>query len=155
MVTTGHAHGTDAALRVLKDGGNAADAAIAAALVLAVVCPYATTLGGDLFALVYDPQARSAVGLNATGRSPAATAPGPPARTGPRSATVPGLLRGLDDLLQRFGTLPFARLAAPAIALAAEGFAVHAVLAENTRERAELLGADPAASALFCRAANR
>ncbi len=149
MVATGHARATDAALDVLKAGGNAVDAAVAAALVLAVVCPYATSLGGELFALVYDPQTKTTSGLNATGCSPAATAAGTPPRTGPRSATVPALVRGLDDLLAHRGSFPLARLIAPAIALAGGGFAVHAILAENTRERAELLARDPAASALF------
>ena len=149
VVATGQAHATEAALDVLKEGGNAVDAAVAAALALAVVCPYATSLGGELFALVYDPQAKTTVGLNATGRSPAATAPGTPPRNGPRSATVPALVRGLDDLLTRYGSLPLARLIAPAIALAGDGFAVHAILAENTRERTELLARDAGASALF------
>jgi gamma-glutamyltranspeptidase/glutathione hydrolase len=149
MAATGHAHGTEAALQILNAGGNAVDAAIAAALVLAVVAPYATSLGGELYALVYDPQTQTTFGLNASGRSPAATRPGAPPRTGARSATVPALLRGLDDLLQRHGTLPFARLAAPAIAHAAEGFVVHPTLAKNTRERAELLARNVAAGALF------
>ncbi len=149
MVATGHAHGTDAALRVLNEGGNAVDAAVAAALALAVVCPYATTLGGEVFALVYDPQARTTSGINGTGRAPAATAPGVPPRNGPRSATVPALLRGLADLLERYGTVPFGRLAEPALALAAEGFTVHPTLAENARERADLLAGDPGASELF------
>jgi gamma-glutamyltranspeptidase / glutathione hydrolase len=149
MVASGHAHGTDAALRVLEEDGNAVDAAVAAALVLAVVCPYATSLGGELFALVYDPRTKTTAGLNGTGRSPTATAPGAPPRNGPRSATVPALLRGLDDLLARYGTMPFARLAGTAIALATDGFTVHATLAENARERADLLASDPGASALF------
>jgi gamma-glutamyltranspeptidase len=149
MVASGHVHGTDAALRVLDDGGNAVDAAVAAALALAVVCPYATSLGGELFALVYDPRTNTTAGLNGTGRSPAATTPGAPPRNGPQSATVPALLRALDDLLARYGTMPLSRLAGPAIALASYGFTVHPTLAENARERADLLAGDPAASALF------
>jgi len=149
MAATGHGHSTNAALRVLNAGGNAVDAAVAAALVLAVVCPYATSLGGELFALVYDPRTQTTAGLNGTGRSPAATASGAPPRSGPLSATVPALLRGLDDLLGRYGTLSFARLAEPAIALAAGGFSVHPTLAENARERSELLANDAAARALF------
>jgi gamma-glutamyltranspeptidase len=149
MVATGHAHGTDAALQVLNEGGNAVDAAVAAALALAVVCPYATSLGAEVFALVYDPRTQITTGLNGTGLSPAATPAGSPSRNGPLSATVPALLRGLTDLLERYGTLPFARLAAPAIALAADGFSVHATLAENARERADLLASDAGARELF------
>ena len=72
VVATGHDLATQAALGVLKDGGNAADAAVVSALVLAVVCPYATTLGGDVYALVYDRSGKIS-GLNGTGCSPAAT----------------------------------------------------------------------------------
>jgi len=153
IVATGHSSGTDAALAVLRAGGNAVDAAVAAALVLAVVCPYATSLGGELFALVYEPQTQAVRGLNGTGFAPAALRaedfPDGPPRNGVHSATVPALLRALDDLLQRYGTMPFAALAEPAIRLAADGFRVFALLAENTRERRELLATDPAASALY------
>jgi gamma-glutamyltranspeptidase/glutathione hydrolase len=149
MVASGHARGTDAALRVLEGGGNAVDAAVAAALVLAVVAPYATSLGGELFALVYDPATQQTIGLNGSGCSPAATEPGEQPRNGPRSATVPALVRALHDLWARYGTQPWASLVAPAIVLASDGFDVHATLADNTRERAQLLAGDPAASALF------
>ncbi len=153
IVASGHAYGTDAALAVLRGGGNAVDAAVAAALVLAVVCPYATSLGGELFALVYEPQTQAVRGLNGTGCAPAAAHasdfPDGPPRDGVRSATVPALLRGLDDLLRRYGSMPFATLAEPAIQLAGDGFRVFAVLAENTRERRDLLARDPAAAALF------
>jgi gamma-glutamyltranspeptidase/glutathione hydrolase len=152
MVSTGHPLATDAALEVLRAGGNAVDAAVCAAFVLSVVCPYACTLGGDLYALVYDPATKRVAGLNATGRSPRATADDVPAealRVGVLSATIPALVRGLGDLLERYGSRGFGALLEPAIAYAAGGFAVHQTLADNTRERAELLGRDPAASALF------
>jgi gamma-glutamyltranspeptidase len=152
VVATGHALATDAALDVLRSGGNAVDAAVCAALVLSVVCPYACTLGGDLFALVYDPRTSSVGALNATGRSPRATASDIQSerlRNGILSATIPGLVRGLADLLDRFGTLTFGSLAQPAIAYAEGGFAVHPTLAENTRERADLLAQDAGARALF------
>jgi gamma-glutamyltranspeptidase/glutathione hydrolase len=149
IVTTGHGRATDAALQVLADGGNGVDAAVVAALVLAVVCPYATSLGGEFFALVYEPATQRTIGLNASGASPGATPLGAPPRNGPRSATIPALVRGLDDLWRRYGTQPWPALFGPAIALARDGFAVHRVLADNTRERAGLLLQDPAARALF------
>jgi gamma-glutamyltranspeptidase/glutathione hydrolase len=149
MVATGHVHGTEAALEILTSGGNAVDAAIAAAFVLAVVCPYATSLGGEFFTLIHDPRLPQPLGLNASGFSPAATAAGAPARNGPLSATVPGLVRGLDQLWRRYGTKPWAALLAPAIAHARNGFRVHQTLAENTADRAELLVKDAVASALF------
>jgi len=153
MVTTGHPLATDAALDALRAGGNAVDAAVCAALVLAVVSPYATSIGGEVYALVYDPATGAVGGLNGTGCSPAALDPadypdGPP-RNGVRSATVPALLRGLADLLARYGSMSFARLLEPAIRLAADGFPAHPILAENAGERRELLAADPVASALF------
>jgi gamma-glutamyltranspeptidase/glutathione hydrolase len=153
IVATGHGAASEAALGVLRDGGNAVDAAVAAALVLAVVCPYACTLGGDLYALIYDPRTGSSIGLNGTGRSPRAASPerfadGLPAN-GVRAATVPGLLRGLDDLLARFGSRNLATLLQPAIRLAAEGFPIHRQLAANTADRAVLLAKDKAAAALF------
>ncbi len=152
MVSTGHPLATDAALDVLRAGGNAVDAAACAAFVLSVVCPYACTLGGDLYALVYDPATKRVEGLNATGRSPRATADDVQAdalRVGVLSATIPALVRGLADLLERYGSRSFAALLEPAIAYAGDGFAVHPTLAGNTRDRAELLARDPAARALF------
>jgi gamma-glutamyltranspeptidase/glutathione hydrolase len=153
VVATGHEAASEAAIAVLREGGNAVDASIAAALVLAVVCPYATSLGGDLYALVYDPRTGTTSGLNATGCSPRAAsrerfADGIPAN-GPLSATVPGLLRGLEDLRQRFGSRDLATLLQPAIRLAAEGFPVHRQLAANTADRTALLAKDKAAAALF------
>jgi gamma-glutamyltranspeptidase len=153
VVSAGHALASEAAITVLRDGGNAVDAAAAAALVLAVVCPYAVSLAGDLYALVFEPRSCAVAGLNATGCSPQAATrarfesgiPG----TGVLSATVPGMLRGLDDLLQRFGTRKLAALIQPAIRLADDGFAVHRQLAANTRDRAELLAKNAAAKALF------
>jgi gamma-glutamyltranspeptidase/glutathione hydrolase len=152
VMVAGHSLASEAGLGVLQDGGNAVDAAIAAALVLCVVCPYACTLGGDLYALVYHPHSGIA-GLNATGRSPLAASaerfvagiPG----NGVLAATVPGLLRGLGDLQERFGSRDLASLMQPAIRLAEEGFAVHRQLALNTAERASLLAKDAGASALF------
>jgi len=153
VVVAGHALASEAAITVLRAGGNAVDAAIAAALVLAVVCPYAVSLAGDLYALVYEPKDGTVAGLNATGAAPASAtrerfADGIPG-TGILSATVPGMLCGLDDLGRRFGTLPLAALLPPALRLADEGFPVHRQLAANTRDRAELLAKNAAARVLF------
>lgn len=153
VVAAGHGLASEAAISILRDGGNAVDAAVAAALVLAVVCPYAVSLAGDLYALVYDPKSGAVTGLNATGCSPQAAtrerfAAGIPG-TGPLSATVSGLLRGLDDLCRRHGTRNLATLLQPALRLAENGFPVHRQLAANTADRAELLAKNPAAKALF------
>jgi gamma-glutamyltranspeptidase/glutathione hydrolase len=153
VVSAGHGLASEAAIAVLRAGGNAVDASIAAALVLAVVCPYAVSLAGDLYALLYEPKSGTVAGLNATGAAPAAATrarfvdgiPG----TGILSATVPGMLRGLNDLAQRFGTRSFAALLSPASQLAEEGFPVHRQLAANTADRAELLTKNPAARDIF------
>ena len=153
VVSAGHGLASAAGIAVLRDGGNAVDASIAAALVLAVVCPYAVSLAGDLYALIYDPKTGAVAGLNATGCAPGAArferfAAGIPG-TGPLAATVPGMLRGLDDLARRFGTRDLAALLPPAIRLAEDGFAVHRQLAANSLDRAELLVKNAAARALF------
>ena len=153
VVATGHALASEAALDALRQGGNAVDAAVAAALVLAVVCPYACTLGGDLYALVYEPKTGAISGLNGTGRSPLAAtrerfAAGIPAN-GAAAATVPALLRGVADLRARFGSRDLGALMEPAIRLAEQGFAVHRQLATNTADRADLLAKDPSARAIF------
>ena len=153
VVSAGHRLASEAGIAVLRDGGNAVDASIAAALVLAVVCPYAVSLAGDLYALVYAPKNGTVAGLNATGCSPLAAtrehfAAGIPG-TGILSATVPGMLRGLEDLRARFGTRDLATLLHPALRLAEDGFPVHRQLAANTADRAELLAKNGAARALF------
>jgi gamma-glutamyltranspeptidase / glutathione hydrolase len=153
VVATGHALASATALEMLRGGCNAADAAAAAALALAVVCPHAVTLGGDLFALVYDPGTGAVSGLNASGRAPrAATAArfaGAIPGTGPLAATVPAMLQGIADLLGRHGRSDLGLVLAPAIRLAEEGFPVHRQLAAATSERAALLAKDDAARALF------
>jgi gamma-glutamyltranspeptidase/glutathione hydrolase len=148
-VATGHALATEAALAMLRTGGNAADAAATAALALAVVCPYAATLGGDLFAMVHDPRTGAVTGLNASGRSPRATSAERLTGSGPLSATVPAMLQGVADLLARHGSRDLATVTAPAIALAEGGFPVHRQFAAATAERAALLAKNEAARALF------
>ena len=140
VVSAGHGLASEAAITMLRAGGNAVDASIAAALVLAVVCPYAVSLAGDLYALVYEPKSGKVAGLNATGAAPAAAArarfadgiPG----TGILSATVPGMLRGLDDLGRRFGTRPLAALLPPALRAGGRGFPCPSpARGEHTRSR--------------------
>ncbi len=100
-----------AALRCLRDGGNAADAAVVAAAVLAVVEPMSTGIGGDAFALVW--RDGELTGLNGSGRAPATADPdalgGTMPFTGPQSVTVPGAVAGWQALLERHGTWPLDR----------------------------------------------
>jgi gamma-glutamyltranspeptidase/glutathione hydrolase len=153
VVASGHCLASEAGAAVLKDGGNAVDAAVAAALVLTVVAPYATSLGGDVYMLVFEPGSGEVHGLNGTGRAPARAVRAafgddiPP--SGFASVSVPGFLAGIAAALDRLGTRPLAALIGPARDLAADGFAAHATLARNVAARKDLLARDPEAAALF------
>jgi gamma-glutamyltranspeptidase / glutathione hydrolase len=123
MVATSQPLAAAAAAAVLRDGGNAMDAALTAAGVLAVTEPNQCGLGGDLFAIVVRDGERP-VGLNASGRSPADPGDELPELFGPRSVTVPGCPSGWRDLADRFATRPLGDLLGPAVRVAREGFAM-------------------------------
>ncbi|MEO8249588.1 MAG: gamma-glutamyltransferase family protein [Burkholderiales bacterium] len=147
LVSTSQPLAAQAGLRLLLAGGNAVDAAIAAAMVLTVVEPTGNGLGSDAFAIVWD--GKELHGLNASGRSPAAWTPDrfkslaamPDA--GWDSVTVPGAVSAWSALSQRFGELPFKALAAPAIAYARDGFAVSPTIARLWQLGADRLGSQP------------
>lgn len=122
MIATSQPLAALTGLDILRDGGNAVDAAICAAAVLCVTEPHATGVGGDLFAVVRDPGG-DVLGLDAAGPAPRDAPAEPPARTGPRSVTVPGAVAGWAALWERFGTLSLERLLQPAIEFAATGVA--------------------------------
>ena len=132
---------TAAGIDMLQRGGNAVDAAIAAAAVLAVVEPMQCGLGGDAFALLGSARDGRLVGLNGSGRAPAAaTLEGYRARgleriapAGILSATVPGVVHAWAALARRHGTLPLAALLEPAIRAAEDGFAVTELVAHYWR----------------------
>jgi gamma-glutamyltranspeptidase/glutathione hydrolase len=146
-----------AGLQVLLEGGNAVDAAVTAAAVLAVIEPTMNGIGGDLFAIVHDGRTRSLHGLNASGRSPYAATPEAlaarglhevPAR-GILSVSVPGVVDGWAALLERFGTISLARALAPAIRYAREGFPVAEIVAVQWQTVEGVLGRDEAAARIF------
>jgi gamma-glutamyltranspeptidase / glutathione hydrolase len=123
MVATSQSTATEAGVRMLRNGGNAADAALAAAAVLCVTEPMSTGVGGDLFALVW--RDGSAEGLDAAGRAPRRAPRGAsPELFGPRAVTVPGAVAGWVALAERYGRLGLEACLADAIALAGDGFAV-------------------------------
>jgi len=124
MVSTSNPLATRAGLRILERGGTAADAAIAAAAVLCVTEPMNTGLGGDAFALVG--AEGEVAGLDAAGPAPREPEPGPVARRGPRSVTVPGAVGGWAALSARFGRLGLDACLGDAIDLAERGTAVSA-----------------------------
>ena len=134
---TGHPLATDVALEVFRAGGNAVDAAVAAAGALSVVLPEACGLGGDaLFTIRAGDGALEA--FNGSGRAPVAFA-GPVPSDGAAAATVPGFVAGLEDGHRAFGRLDWARLWQPAVRLGAGGFpAGPALLRALTRHRARL-----------------
>lgn len=129
-------------MEALAAGGNAVDAALAAAITLTVVEPTGNGLGSDLVALVWD--GRQAHGLNASGRAAAAidverlTARDTMPERGWDAVTVPGAVSGWAALRQRFGTLELAELARPAIRYARDGFAVGPVTARAWRHAEHL-----------------
>jgi len=148
-VVAPHHLATQAGLGVLRAGGSAVDAAIATNAALAVVMPSACGLGGDAFWLIRDERTGDLVGLNGSGRSAAtASADGILAagyetmpRRGPLSITVPGAVRSWADAHARFGRLGLADVLAPAIELAAGGFAASDGYATAV-ERAWAIAAD-------------
>ena len=134
IVATSQPLATAAGLEILARGGNAADAAIAAAAALNVTEPTSTGIGGDMFALYFDSTARRVTALNGSGRAPSdlsrdrLKAEGllgdalPPYHA--HTITVPGACAGWRDLNARHGSLALSEILAPAIRLAEEGFPV-------------------------------
>jgi gamma-glutamyltranspeptidase/glutathione hydrolase len=147
VVATSHPLAAQAGLRMLQRGGNAVDAAIAAAAMLTITEPCSNGLGSDAFAIVWD--GGRLQGLNASGRAPAAWTPGyfrarhgrdarhPPVR-GWDAVTVPGAVAGWAALSDRFGRLPFADLLEPAIEIAETGYAVPVVVQQKWAAAAQV-----------------
>ena len=136
MVATSQPLASAAGLRVLQQGGNAVDAAVAAAAVLCVVEPMMVSPGGDLFAIVWDARKKELKALNASGRAPKAASIDELKKRGftsmPQSGihavTVPGAVDGWVSLLERYGTMKLAQVLQPAIEYAESGFPVTDVI---------------------------
>jgi len=140
MVATSHPLASQIAIDILKSGGNAVDAAIAANAALGLMEPTGNGIGGDLFAIVWDPYSGQLYGLNASGRAPrgqslkelkkrigedATEIP----NFGSLSVSVPGAVDGWFELHEKFGTKPMSEILEPAITYAREGFPVTQVVA--------------------------
>jgi len=157
VAATEHPLATQAATRVMEQGGNAIDAAIAANAVMNVVSPMMCGVGGDLFAIVYEAKTGKIHGLNASGWSPAALTPATLKAAGveampiygPHSVTVPGAVDGWHQLRSRFGSKSFRSLLAPAIQIASEGFPVTELVADYWASGESILRKDPSASATY------
>ncbi|HOX25829.1 MAG TPA: gamma-glutamyltransferase family protein [Candidatus Krumholzibacteria bacterium] len=157
MVATSQPLATQAGLEVLRAGGNAVDAAIAANAVLALTEPTGCGLGGDLFALVWDPTRQRLRGLNGSGRSPRTLTLAELQRRGlsrmpaygPLPVTVPGCVDGWFTLHAEFGRLPIAQVLAAAIRYAREGFPVTEVIAQGWALNAAARRDQPGFAATF------
>ncbi|WP_127996269.1 gamma-glutamyltransferase family protein [Piscinibacter defluvii] len=147
IVSTSHPLAAQAGLRMLAQGGNAIDAAIAAAAAMTIVEPCSNGLGSDAFAIVWD--GSTLHGLNASGCAPAAWTPeyfrarhGADAKAPPKrgwdSVTVPGAVSAWAALSAKFGKLPFEELLQPAIDIAERGYAVPVVVQQKWGWAAEL-----------------
>ena len=160
MVATSQPLAALAGLRMLLDGGNAADAAVATAAALAVVEPMSTGIGGDAFALFYDANAapdHRVTALNGSGRAPAGLRLDDLRRAGldeialdsPHSVTVPGTVAAWADLLARHGTMPLAATLQPAIEYARGGYPVSEIIAANWQRGEAKLGRLPSGAELL------
>jgi len=162
MVGAANPHAVEAGYRILQRGGNAVDAAVAVQLVLGLVEPQSSGLGGGAFLLLHDGKGNRLIAYDGRETAPAAAKPdrfmkdGAPmafhdAVVGGKSVGVPGTVRLLETVHKKHGRMPWAELFAPAIALAEQGFAVsprlHALLAADrhitqVRAREYFFGAD-------------
>ncbi len=147
MAATSQPLATQVAIDILKQGGTAVDAAIAANAALGLMEPTGCGIGGDLFAIIWDAKTRKLYGLNASGRSPYSLTLDHfkeqdleyvPAR-GPLPVTVPGCVDGWFELHTRFGKLPMQTVLAPAIAYARDGFPLSDLIAYYWQRSVPLL----------------
>lgn len=156
-VTADHPLAAAAGAEVLRRGGNAVDAAITMAAVLAVVRPHMNGLGGDAFMLIREAGSDRVHALNGSGRSPRGATPEVYRRRGltemPEygllTVTVPGAVRAWDDALRRFGSISLADALAPAIRYARDGFPVSEKLTSDVAASRELIAQDAALADLF------
>jgi gamma-glutamyltranspeptidase/glutathione hydrolase len=157
MVATSHPLAAQVGLDVLKDGGNAIDAAIATNAAMGLMEPMSCGVGGDLYAIIWDAKTRKLYGLNASGRAPYRATraffadkqlKGIP-ETGPLSWSVPGCVDGWEELRKRFGTRSFAQLLGPSIRYAEEGFPVTEVIAGYWHNAEAMLRRHPDAARTY------
>ena len=157
MVCASQPLAVQAGLEILKEGGSAVDAAIAVNACLGLMEPTANGLGGDLFAIVWDPKLGKPVGLNGSGRAPLALTIDkvPPEKDGtiplhsPYSWTVPGACDGWFELHKRYGKLPMSRVLAPAIQFAEHGFPLSPVIASDWERSTKVFKDKPGFADVF------
>jgi gamma-glutamyltranspeptidase/glutathione hydrolase len=157
MAVTSQPLATQAALDILRKGGNAIDAAIAANAVLGLTEPTGCGIGGDLFAIIWDSKTGKLYGLNASGRSPHSLSMDYFKQSGikkiptygPLPVTVPGCVDGWFEMHEKFGKLSMTEILAPAIRYARYGFPVSEIIAHDWEEEVELLREYPNFKEIF------
>lgn len=157
MVATSQPLASAAGLEVLRTGGNAVDAAVAAAAVLGVTEPHMTGIGGDMFAIVWLAKEQRLVALNASGRAGSrmvrdtllARGFRSGSQQGAMSVTVPGALAGWDLLVRTHGRRTLRQALLPAIRYARDGFPVTPIIAAQWANETGFLGRDSAAAATY------
>lgn len=157
MVASSHPQAVQAGLDVLRAGGNAADAAVAVNAMLGVVEPMSCGIGGDLFVIYWDAKTKKLYGLNGSGRSPYKLTMEEFQRlelkqiptVGPLSWSVPGCVRGWEDILARFGTRKLGDVLAPAIDAAEGGFVVSEIIGGYWKSGEKTLSQWPDSAATY------
>jgi gamma-glutamyltranspeptidase/glutathione hydrolase len=149
MIATQHYAATDVGSRILASGGNAVDAAVAAAFALSVCEPAASGLGGQTMMLIHLARSRRTFAVDGSSNAPHRAIPGSLSgenrRRGHKAATVPSTPRVLAYVLERYGSVPWERVLMPAVKLASEGFEVSQLLHDLARrERRHLRGSSAA-----------
>jgi gamma-glutamyltranspeptidase/glutathione hydrolase len=159
-VVADHPLAAAAGAQALQRGGNAIDAAITMAGVLAVVRPHMNGVGGDAFMIIYDAKTKQVYALNGSGRAGSRGTPALFEQRGLRrvpsagilSASVPGAVRAWDDVLKRFGTISLADALTPGIRYAERGFPLTPKLHADLSGLRERVAADPTLASVFLRA---
>ena len=157
VIASPHFLASQAGAEVMREGGNAIDAALVADAVLCVVYPHMTSIGGDLFAMVWRAGAAAPVGYEGAGRAGSLASievlrerghsAMPP--QGVVTVTVPGTVEAWGRLLETYGSVGLGRVVAPAVALARDGFLVTEGLSRHLHDHFEWLMADPEAQRLL------
>ena len=157
MAATSQPLATQVALDILKKGGNAIDAAIAANAMLGLVEPTGNGIGGDLFAIIWDAKTQKLYGLNASGRSPRSLTLNYFLQNGykyipaygPLPVSVPGCVDGWFEMHDRFGTMSMEDIFAPAVSYAREGFPVSELISYYMQQSSALLKKYPGFSETY------
>lgn len=161
-VASGHKLATEAGLQILREGGNAFDAAVAVSSTLGVVEPISSGLGGGGFFLLHDAKTGKDVFLDAREYAPESATPDKyldqagnldpnKAQNGPWSAGIPGLPAALVELADKYGRLPLKQSLAPAIRIATEGFPVYARMARGYAMRRDVMERYPGTREVYLR----